>query len=80
MLEHRGCNVAIWNRVENRRETAGGEVWINGRWPIVFIHVTKYLLHVCERFDPALAPYVAEFRRELAVATEFIAQTQAGIS
>jgi hypothetical protein len=79
VLEHRGCNVAIWNRVENRRETIGGEVRINGRWPIVFIHVTKYLLQVCERFDPALAPYVAQFRRELSQATKYITQTRAGI-
>jgi hypothetical protein len=65
IVEHRGCNVAIWNRIDNERQLVGNRVLINGRWPIVFIHVTQYLLDVHERFDTALKPYLEEYAREL---------------
>ena len=38
ILRHQGCNVAEWNRFLCIREMVNGEVMINGKWPVVFIH------------------------------------------
>ncbi len=42
VLRHRGCNVATWNFVDNKRSlNENGEVLINNNYPIVFIHFTS---------------------------------------
>lgn len=38
ILRHQGCNVAEWNRFLCLREVVNGQVLINGKWPIIFIH------------------------------------------
>jgi hypothetical protein len=65
VLEHRGCNVAIWNTRENRRQRVGQEVLINGHWPIVFMHLTQQLVQCYRQADPDLIPYVEHYLAEL---------------
>lgn len=59
VVTHRGCNVAHWNDIENRRERVGDEVLINGVDPIIFVHVSGMrdpdLAHLYEAYDRALA-------------------------
>lgn len=59
VVTHRGCNVAHWNDVENRRVKVGDEVLINGEYPIIFVHVSGMrdpdLGHIYEAYDQALA-------------------------
>ncbi len=38
VIRHQGCNVAEWNRYVCVREKIDGEVLINGKFPVVFIH------------------------------------------
>jgi lipopolysaccharide biosynthesis glycosyltransferase len=38
IVRHQGCNVAEWNRYVCLRENIDGEILINGKYPIVFIH------------------------------------------
>ncbi len=38
ILQHQGCNVAGWNTELCKREMINGEILINGKYPIVFIH------------------------------------------
>lgn len=38
IIRHKGCNVAGWNTEVCRRETVNGQVLIDGKFPIVFIH------------------------------------------
>lgn len=41
ILRHQGCNVANWNQIVCQRTLINGEVKINKKWPVVFIHYTK---------------------------------------
>lgn len=41
IIHHRGCNVASWNDIENQRVEINGEVYINGKYPIIFIHFSN---------------------------------------
>ena len=38
VLDHKGCNLAGWNKVDCRRSLVNGEVRINETYPVVFIH------------------------------------------
>jgi hypothetical protein len=44
ILPHQGCNVAFWNLRNLKHVEVDGEVLINGKWPIVFIHFTHSLI------------------------------------
>ena len=49
IVKHKGCNVANWNQVDCPRVLgANGEVLIEGKWPIVFIHFTESTVHGIE--------------------------------
>jgi hypothetical protein len=48
IIRHRGCNVAYWNRWENKRSIRQGKVFINEKWPVVFVHFTKELDNAIE--------------------------------
>ncbi|MEM0996698.1 MAG: hypothetical protein AAGN35_06450 [Bacteroidota bacterium] len=76
LVSHRGCNVAYWNRRALPRVLVDGEVRIDGKWPIVFIHFTASLLtEIMETGrEMALQPYLdrylkalEQFRPELAL-------------
>ncbi len=49
ILQHRGCNVGYWNADENLRTETDGEVLINHKWPIVFVHFTPDLIKQIEK-------------------------------
>ena len=38
IIRHRGCNIGAWNYEECKRELVGGNVMINGVYPVIFVH------------------------------------------
>lgn len=67
VLKHRGCNVANWNMVECTRTVgADGEVLINGKFPVVFIHFTRSMIDgIVAGIDGALMPHLIVLRDRL---------------
>jgi lipopolysaccharide biosynthesis glycosyltransferase len=63
ILKHRGCNVAKWNQIECKRTLiANGELYINKKYPIVFIHFTKCTIgETINGNDTLLMPYLIGF-------------------
>jgi lipopolysaccharide biosynthesis glycosyltransferase len=58
VVRHLGCNIAGWNQEYCKRETAGNQVLINGKYPIVFIHYNYYTFQeILEGRDTLLIPY-----------------------
>lgn len=66
-LDHKGCNVANWNKVVCKRtKNEAGEIVINNRFPIVFIHFTNTMLKgIFFENDELLLPYLEEYRDNL---------------
>jgi hypothetical protein len=63
ILKHFGCNVAQWNADFLRREEKDGRVWINGEWPLVFIHFAGVTIDNIENgSDRVLKPQLAAYR------------------
>lgn len=59
IIKHRGCNVAYWNQIENKRIVKESKVLINGDWEIIFIHFTKELIKsIKNNKDPHLKSYL----------------------
>ncbi len=68
ILKHRGCNVAFWNRIENKRTKINGELMINEKWPLVFVHFTrKMIAEIEEGNEPLLQTHLDEY--QLAIET-----------
>jgi hypothetical protein len=66
ILQHQGCNVAGWNSDLCKRETVNGEVLINGKFPIVFIHFNGMTVRqIVSGADAALAPYYQQYVQAL---------------
>lgn len=67
ILEHRGCNVAEWNRTEcQRTPNEKKEVLINHKWPIVFIHFTNQTIrNIVEGDDTVLREHFEKFSTTL---------------
>jgi hypothetical protein len=64
IIRHRGCNIAFWNQHECKRVLKNGEVFINGEYPIVFIHFTnKYIPEILAGNDPLLLPYFRDYEK-----------------
>ena len=64
-ITHKGCNVANWNVIDCKRvEQPSGDVLINDKDPIVFIHFTNSLLKGAYLWknDEALIPYIEKYR------------------
>jgi hypothetical protein len=59
-IRHRGYNVANWNRIECERVLQNdGQVLINGKYPIVFIHFTANTMRgILTGKDPLLRPHL----------------------
>ncbi|BBO66734.1 hypothetical protein DSCA_06640 [Desulfosarcina alkanivorans] len=63
ILKHLGCNVAQWNADFLWREDKDGRIWINGEWPLVFIHFAGVTIDNIENgTDAALKPQLAAHR------------------
>jgi hypothetical protein len=66
VLRHRGCNLANWNQVECRREKVGDTIFINGKYPVVFIHFTRSTLRgIRSGADSLLMPFLDEYESVL---------------
>lgn len=70
VLKHRGCNVANWNMVECARiRNDQGGVFINGTFPIVFIHFTRSMIDgIVSGVDGLLRPHLEVLRDRLLAA------------
>lgn len=54
VVQHRGCNVSNWNMVECSRGLKENEVFINDKWPVVFVHYTKSTINGIVRGEDGL--------------------------
>jgi hypothetical protein len=65
IVRHQGCNVASWNKRDSARVQLGNEVFINGRYPIIFIHFTSGTISEITRDiydgDALLKPYLKKY-------------------
>ena len=62
VVRHKGCNIAFWNQHECKRILVSGEVLINSKYPIVFIHFTnKYIPELLKGNDPLIYPFYLEY-------------------
>ncbi len=68
IIKNRGCNVAYWNQIENKRIAINETVKINGLWDIVFIHFTHDLIRSIKNNDDALLlPFLKEYNAACAI-------------
>lgn len=44
IVRHKGCNVASWNKDYCERKIIDGELKINGKYPVVFIHFNPFTI------------------------------------
>ncbi|MEQ1676440.1 MAG: hypothetical protein ABL876_07060 [Chitinophagaceae bacterium] len=77
IIKHKGCNIAFWNQHECKREFKENRVWINGEFPIIFIHFnSRYIPELLNGNDPLIYPYYLEYERTFSESgkklTEFI--------
>lgn len=66
IINHRGCNVASWNRIENVRSlSSDGKLYLNEVYPLVFIHFSDIprLIQHDELLKPFLEKYEVELKR-----------------
>lgn len=64
ILQHQGCNVEDWNKDICLRTIHAdtGEVLINGKWPVVFIHFNNTTMQSqLKGEDPLLVDYFEEY-------------------
>lgn len=62
VIAHQGCNVAYWNIKEAKRKNTSGEVKINGKYPVVFIHYADCTIAAILRGeDPELKPLLDDY-------------------
>jgi len=63
IIKHRGCNVAYWNQIENKRTKVKDIVLINSKWKIIFIHFTKELVKAIKnKKDSELIEYLGIYK------------------
>ncbi|WP_040278209.1 hypothetical protein [Psychroserpens damuponensis] len=66
VIEHRGCNISNWNRVECERTNIDNEVLINNSFPIVFIHYTNATIKlIANGIDGLLEPQLNMYKQTL---------------
>lgn len=64
ILNHRGCNVAEWNRFEvSRSFDEHGNLILDEIYPLVFIHFSN--LGYLVEHDPLLVPFLQAYEKEL---------------
>ncbi|QPL48522.1 hypothetical protein [Alteromonas sp. B31-7] len=66
-IRHMGCNIGNWNQIDCKRSrNEDGEILINNKYKIVFIHFTKSLFRgVYFGKDKLLMPYVEHYLSSL---------------
>lgn len=78
IIRHGGCNVANWNILTQKRTKTGeGNVVLNEKWPLVFVHFTKGTLRSIESgSDPELEDCLKLYERNLRVGKQDFKVTQ----
>ncbi|HYO22916.1 MAG TPA: hypothetical protein VER36_10960, partial [Flavisolibacter sp.] len=67
ILRHQGCNVGGWNIHQNKRIVMNGTVYINGRYPVVFIHFNQSTLEqIALGNDKQLQPFLDIYKASFA--------------
>ncbi len=62
ILHHKGCNVASWNIVKCPREMKSGRVYIDGEFPVVFIHFNNTCIRdIMDGKDPLLKDHLSQY-------------------
>lgn len=58
IIQHKGCNVAEWNRDEvSRTKKPDGSIWLAATYPLIFIHFNHTTIRaIHEGMEPCLAP------------------------
>ena len=63
IIRHRGCNIGAWNYEESKRVLVNGELLINGKYPVIFIHFDEMLVStILKGHDKLLLPYLEQYR------------------
>ncbi len=67
MIEHKGCNVSNWNKIEcERTVNEKSEILINNKYPIVFIHFTNATINqIHSGNDKLLLPFLDIYKSTL---------------
>ena len=66
IVRHKGCNVAGWNTEVCKREIVEGQVLIDGKYPVVFIHFNDTAIReIVEGDDTILMNYYRNYVRTL---------------
>lgn len=67
ILKHQGCNIAEWNYNYCKRSLiSDGNILINNKWPLIFIHFTPYTIKkIISLKDGLLLPYLKEWHKSL---------------
>ncbi|MBL7743819.1 MAG: hypothetical protein JNN00_10135 [Chitinophagaceae bacterium] len=64
IIRHRGCNIGAWNIEESKRELVNGEVLINGKFPVIFIHFDDMMVKgILRGHDKLLLPYLERYQK-----------------
>lgn len=62
IMRHKGCNVAGWNTEVCKREIVDGQVLIDGKYPVVFIHFNDTAIReIVEGDDTILMNYYRNY-------------------
>jgi len=75
VIQHRGCNVAIWNQIECKRSKINEQVLINGLWPLVFLHMSVDTMRLIRDCDKALINHLEIYEHKLMEIRLNLAQT-----
>lgn len=81
ILKHRGCNISEWNYVECERTLLkNGELGINNKYPVVFIHFAgSFVKDIESSKDPLSTPYFKLWKKTISEYKEYSLQSQKSI-
>jgi len=66
IIKHKGCNVAGWNIQNCPRSLEDGQLRLDGKWPLVFIHFNAFTIRkIRAGNDPLLSDLLAQYFEEL---------------
>ncbi|MBS1618491.1 MAG: hypothetical protein JST76_08230, partial [Bacteroidetes bacterium] len=66
VLRHKGCNVAEWNKVVIRRTERDGQIYLDEKYPLVFIHFNGTTVRAIEQGEePLLKKPLATYMENL---------------
>jgi hypothetical protein len=64
VIRHQGCTIGAWHYELCKRELVNGEVMINGKYPVIFIHFEEMLVsQILKGHDPLLLPYLNQYQK-----------------